>query len=289
MMIQTVDIPELPLATQTMKKTTTSDDLFSMWNVYSKCKHSMENAKRLENLSWRLWHHESFQHYHQDAQSILAKVSPTTTIVPSSVIIISSLSSHSTFGPQTPPGNPTRTSCSQQHRLPEMNHHSSPASISSQQKPGRRTNKFYVDESDDEEDEMDDTIGESESCWSTVHDDDHYLEEAYQRNQPAPVLSPSPPRSKKENPDVYAAAAAAAPLDFSPPSPSPATNQNQPCSLLSRLIQSSPHPPPPSPSTTMNDILPPQLQSCVDWEKSQNSIRYRLGCSLDLPDENIIW
>lgn len=36
------------------------EDLFGLWSVFSKCADSMEEGKRLENLSWRLWTRETF-------------------------------------------------------------------------------------------------------------------------------------------------------------------------------------------------------------------------------------
>ncbi|KAI5778369.1 hypothetical protein EDC01DRAFT_341611 [Geopyxis carbonaria] len=36
------------------------DNLFSMWTIFSKCAESLENGRRLENLSWRLWNRETF-------------------------------------------------------------------------------------------------------------------------------------------------------------------------------------------------------------------------------------
>ncbi|KAI9847472.1 MAG: hypothetical protein M1837_002373 [Sclerophora amabilis] len=36
------------------------DNLFGMWTVFSKCAESMEEGKRLENLTWRLWTRETF-------------------------------------------------------------------------------------------------------------------------------------------------------------------------------------------------------------------------------------
>ncbi|KAF8464382.1 hypothetical protein BDZ91DRAFT_849688 [Kalaharituber pfeilii] len=39
--------------------TTNVDNLFTMWTIFSKCADSLENGRRLENLSWRLWHRET--------------------------------------------------------------------------------------------------------------------------------------------------------------------------------------------------------------------------------------
>ncbi|KAA8910053.1 hypothetical protein FN846DRAFT_775652 [Sphaerosporella brunnea] len=36
------------------------DTLFSMWTIFSKCAESIENGRRLENISWRLWNRETF-------------------------------------------------------------------------------------------------------------------------------------------------------------------------------------------------------------------------------------
>ncbi|MCJ1351044.1 MAG: hypothetical protein MMC33_001026 [Icmadophila ericetorum] len=36
------------------------ENLFSMWTVFSKCAESMEEGRRLENLSWRIWNRETF-------------------------------------------------------------------------------------------------------------------------------------------------------------------------------------------------------------------------------------
>ncbi|KAH0545217.1 hypothetical protein FGG08_000671 [Glutinoglossum americanum] len=36
------------------------ENLFGMWTVFSKCAESLEEGRRLENLSWRLWNRETF-------------------------------------------------------------------------------------------------------------------------------------------------------------------------------------------------------------------------------------
>ncbi|PBP15511.1 hypothetical protein BUE80_DR013749 [Diplocarpon rosae] len=36
------------------------ENLFSMWTVFSRCASSLEEGRRLENLSWRLWNRETF-------------------------------------------------------------------------------------------------------------------------------------------------------------------------------------------------------------------------------------
>ncbi|KAI8096426.1 uncharacterized protein BX664DRAFT_323971 [Halteromyces radiatus] len=206
------------------------DDLFSLWQVFSKNKSNLENTKRLENFSWRLWYHESLQH------QIPIPVTSNN----------SSLSSHSTLGPQTP--------------LP----------VKEEQK---RISKFYLDDS---EDDLDDDDLDDEELWSTVSTKDDYLEQAYQHDF-------DPPTPKKEmTPDNHLFSSTHV--------------QKKPtyCSLLSRLFQSSSIKDNNNNNNNNNNHvktdLPPQLQSCVDWERSQNRIPYRLGYSLPLPDEkNIIW
>ncbi|KAK9324552.1 hypothetical protein V1517DRAFT_316782 [Lipomyces orientalis] len=54
--------PVLSLAVDNITKLDTSDaeNLFSIWTVFSKCAENLENGRRLENLSWRLWNREAF-------------------------------------------------------------------------------------------------------------------------------------------------------------------------------------------------------------------------------------
>ncbi|KAK9316542.1 hypothetical protein V1522DRAFT_257181 [Lipomyces starkeyi] len=54
--------PFLSLAVDNISKLDTSDaeNLFSIWTVFSKCAENLENGRRLENLSWRLWNREAF-------------------------------------------------------------------------------------------------------------------------------------------------------------------------------------------------------------------------------------
>ncbi|KAI1106579.1 DUF1752-domain-containing protein [Jackrogersella minutella] len=40
--------------------TNNAQNLFSMWTVFSRCADSVEQGRRLENLSWRLWNRETF-------------------------------------------------------------------------------------------------------------------------------------------------------------------------------------------------------------------------------------
>nr|OQO28460.1 hypothetical protein B0A51_05539 [Rachicladosporium sp. CCFEE 5018] len=40
--------------------TSSVETLFGMWSLFSKTAHAMEDGKRLENMSWRLWNRETF-------------------------------------------------------------------------------------------------------------------------------------------------------------------------------------------------------------------------------------
>lgn len=40
--------------------TTNAQNLFSMWTVFARCRDSVAQGRRLENLSWRLWNRETF-------------------------------------------------------------------------------------------------------------------------------------------------------------------------------------------------------------------------------------
>ena len=50
-----------------------SHSIFGLWTVFSKCAESIENGRRLENISWRLWNREllyspiddDFRHQHR--------------------------------------------------------------------------------------------------------------------------------------------------------------------------------------------------------------------------------
>ncbi|KAG2229705.1 hypothetical protein INT48_004222 [Thamnidium elegans] len=60
-MMKTLDLPVLSLAIPNINKLdeNNTDNLSYMWTVFSKCKDSLENGRRLENMSWRLWYRES--------------------------------------------------------------------------------------------------------------------------------------------------------------------------------------------------------------------------------------
>ncbi|KAL0078935.1 hypothetical protein F4703DRAFT_1797010 [Phycomyces blakesleeanus] len=53
--------PLLALSVQTLNtmREVEADDLRTMWTLFTKCKGQLEHGQRLENMAWRLWHHES--------------------------------------------------------------------------------------------------------------------------------------------------------------------------------------------------------------------------------------
>ncbi|KAK9455250.1 hypothetical protein V1511DRAFT_488114 [Dipodascopsis uninucleata] len=53
--------PVLSLTVDNLTKLDPSDaeNLFSIWTLFSKCAENVENGRRLENLSWRLWNREA--------------------------------------------------------------------------------------------------------------------------------------------------------------------------------------------------------------------------------------
>ncbi|GAA98779.1 hypothetical protein E5Q_05467 [Mixia osmundae IAM 14324] len=56
------NVPEAPVLSLVFDNIAKMEELElgSMWNVFSKCKDTLENGRRLENLSWRLWYASCF-------------------------------------------------------------------------------------------------------------------------------------------------------------------------------------------------------------------------------------
>ncbi|KAG2218134.1 hypothetical protein INT45_000432 [Circinella minor] len=67
-MVRALDLPVLSLAIPNICQSDdiTAENIYSMWSVFSKCKDHLENGRRLENLSWRIWFRESImvENYH---------------------------------------------------------------------------------------------------------------------------------------------------------------------------------------------------------------------------------
>ncbi|KAI1499535.1 hypothetical protein F5X99DRAFT_411036 [Biscogniauxia marginata] len=60
--------------------TNNPQNLFSMWTVFSRCADSVEQGRRLENLSWRLWNRETFCCETGETKPLPAAATATTTI-----------------------------------------------------------------------------------------------------------------------------------------------------------------------------------------------------------------
>ncbi|KAK3381308.1 hypothetical protein B0H63DRAFT_450664 [Podospora didyma] len=61
-MPHSLQAPVLQVDANVIHKVDTSnpENLFSMWTVFAKCRDSVAQGRRLENLSWRLWNRETF-------------------------------------------------------------------------------------------------------------------------------------------------------------------------------------------------------------------------------------
>ncbi|TQN66870.1 hypothetical protein CSHISOI_08560, partial [Colletotrichum shisoi] len=68
----------LTVDTNVINKVDTSNpqNLYSMWTVFAKCAESVEQGRRLENLSWRLWNRETFCCTEDEQASVTATSLP---------------------------------------------------------------------------------------------------------------------------------------------------------------------------------------------------------------------
>ncbi|OHW96410.1 DUF1752 domain-containing protein [Colletotrichum incanum] len=73
-----LDTHVLTVDTNVINKIDTSNpqNLYSMWTVFAKCAESVEQGRRLENLSWRLWNRETFCCTEEEEASITATSLP---------------------------------------------------------------------------------------------------------------------------------------------------------------------------------------------------------------------
>lgn len=61
--------PLLAVSPDVLKEMDGEDALFGMWTVFTKCKGSLKDGRRLENISWRLWHREMACSHLSDSSS----------------------------------------------------------------------------------------------------------------------------------------------------------------------------------------------------------------------------
>ncbi|KDN60780.1 hypothetical protein CSUB01_05972 [Colletotrichum sublineola] len=73
-----LDTHVLTVDTNVINKVDTSNpqNLYSMWTVFAKCAEYVEQGRRLENLSWRLWNRETFCCTEEEQASITATSLP---------------------------------------------------------------------------------------------------------------------------------------------------------------------------------------------------------------------
>lgn len=57
-MLTTLPTPVLSVAPDAVKDLQGQDALSALWTIFTKCKESLQDGRRLENISWRLWHRE---------------------------------------------------------------------------------------------------------------------------------------------------------------------------------------------------------------------------------------
>ncbi|KDQ08710.1 hypothetical protein BOTBODRAFT_118196, partial [Botryobasidium botryosum FD-172 SS1] len=52
------DSPVLSIAVEAVSKVDGDEALFGLWTVFTKCKDSLQDGRRLENIAWRLWNRQ---------------------------------------------------------------------------------------------------------------------------------------------------------------------------------------------------------------------------------------
>ncbi|KAG6370769.1 hypothetical protein JVT61DRAFT_10971 [Boletus reticuloceps] len=60
-MLATFPVPILSVTTEAVRDLQGQDALYGLWTVFTKCKESVQDGRRLENISWRLWYRELIQ------------------------------------------------------------------------------------------------------------------------------------------------------------------------------------------------------------------------------------
>ncbi|THH12667.1 hypothetical protein EW146_g7481 [Bondarzewia mesenterica] len=68
MMISSFSSPVLSVTADAVKDLDGGDALSGLWNLFTKCKESLQDGRRLENISWRLWYRE-VAHFHSSRPS----------------------------------------------------------------------------------------------------------------------------------------------------------------------------------------------------------------------------
>ncbi|KAG9314786.1 hypothetical protein JVU11DRAFT_3871 [Chiua virens] len=60
-MLATFPVPILSITADAVRDLQGQDTLYGLWTVFTKCKESVHDGRRLENISWRLWYRELTQ------------------------------------------------------------------------------------------------------------------------------------------------------------------------------------------------------------------------------------
>ncbi|KAI5983670.1 hypothetical protein EDD15DRAFT_2137689, partial [Pisolithus albus] len=60
-MLTSFPVPVLSIAADAVRDLQGNDALIGLWTLFTKCKHSLQEGHRLENISWRLWYCELAQ------------------------------------------------------------------------------------------------------------------------------------------------------------------------------------------------------------------------------------
>ncbi|KAK6538913.1 hypothetical protein TWF694_010467 [Orbilia ellipsospora] len=123
-----LDSPVLSLSINNISKIDTHnvDNLFGMWTIFSRCAESLENGRRLENLSWRLWNQETF--YTGTVSKFRASAQEGDALVSSSASTRSRSSTSSTE--DVPALSSSVESASSNDRYPHSSVHSNQSTLS---------------------------------------------------------------------------------------------------------------------------------------------------------------
>ncbi|KAF9220412.1 DUF1752-domain-containing protein, partial [Gyrodon lividus] len=60
-MLATFPAPVLSVTADAVRDLQGHDALSGLWMIFAKCKESLQDGRRLENISWRLWYRELVQ------------------------------------------------------------------------------------------------------------------------------------------------------------------------------------------------------------------------------------
>ncbi|KAI8140499.1 hypothetical protein BJV82DRAFT_622825 [Fennellomyces sp. T-0311] len=289
-MIQSLDVPVVSLAVPNIHKLNeiTSDDLSCMWTVFTKCKDNLENGRRLENLSWRLWYRESLIEKAQE-QHVRTPIPIQSNNNDTDYFSYASSESSCESSLQTPPSlkhmspssfkrmisslnNPIEKQQQQPIQLLPTPTPTPPASVAPQPKaqpvvppqPKKKAaysapkppRKFFVsddEESEDEEHDRPTTIDE-EGFWSTVRSDDEDFAAAANTTPTTTAIAPTISET-----------------DFKKKSPTLIAKQPRP-SLLSAMLHQKQRPTRPRRRPHHEPELSQSLKYCVDWEQRQNAL-----------------